>query len=57
VCPVLLVIVIAILGCGMYWFKVYADSVEDDSEGMVDPGTRQPYGQWVWTIVRGKSGD
>lgn len=53
----LLLIVIAILGCGMYWFKVYADSVEDDSEGMVDPGTRQPYGQWVWTIVRGKSGD
>ncbi len=51
-----LIIVIAVLACGMYWFKVYADQVESDSEGMVEPGSRQPYGQWVWKIVRGRSG-
>ncbi len=51
-----IIIVLAAMGCGMYWFKVYADDIESDSEGMVEPGSRQPYGQWVFTVIRGKSG-
>ncbi len=50
-----MLIVVAALMCGLYWFKVYADDVESDCSDMVEPGSRQPYGQWVWTIVRGKS--
>ena len=50
-------IVVAVFICGLYWFKVHADNVESDSEGMVEPRARQPYGGWVWTIVRGRSRD
>ena len=51
----LFLVVLAVLACGLYWFKVHADSIESDCEGMVEPGSREPYGQWVWTIVRGGS--
>ena len=51
-CTVWLIIVVAVLIGSLYWLKVYADRIESDSEGMVEPGSRQPYGQWVWSIVR-----
>jgi high-affinity Fe2+/Pb2+ permease len=52
-----LIIVVAVLLGGLYWLKRYADRIEGDSEGMVEPGARQPYGQWVWTVIRRSGGD
>ena len=52
-----LIIVLAVILGGLYWLKVYADRIEQDSEGMVEPGSRQPYGQWVWSIVRRSGSD
>jgi hypothetical protein len=57
VAVVWLVVVLVVLACGLYAFKVWADRIEDDSENMVEPGSRQPYGQWAWNIVRGRSDD
>ena len=47
-------IVLAVIVCATYWFKVRADSIEDDSEGMVEPGSREPYGSLIWSMVSRK---
>jgi hypothetical protein len=50
-----LLLAIGLFVCAVYWFKVRADSIESDCEGMVEPGTRQPYGSWVWSMVTRRS--
>ncbi len=49
----ILVVVVAFM-CGLYWFKVRADMIESDCEDLVEPGSREPYGRWVWTITGGE---
>jgi hypothetical protein len=48
---VYLVIVTTLL-VGLYWFATKADQIEDDSRGMVDENTREPYGS-KWLSILG----
>lgn len=51
---VIWIVLISVLISAAYWFSTWADRIADDSEGMVDPGSREPYGNAIWSIITGK---
>jgi hypothetical protein len=52
----ILVLLVLLLGVGIYWFATVADRIEDDSRGMIDPNNRSPYGSKWLNILRWRDG-
>ena len=52
-CGSVLGLFVLALFVGMYWFATVADRVEDESRGMVDEETREPYGSKWLSILGG----
>jgi hypothetical protein len=52
------VLLVISLGVLLRWFATVADRIESDSEGMVDPRDRQPYGsKWLSILIGTDRGD
>lgn len=47
-----LILVVAVVGLGLWRFSVRSRDVEDDSRYLYEDGTREPYGEGIIKIFR-----